>query len=35
MKLRWTSAAPEDLGTIANYLFEKTPARAARLIRKI
>jgi len=35
MKLRWTSAAAEDLETIANYLFEKTPAHAARLIREI
>jgi plasmid stabilization system protein ParE len=32
MKLRWTSAAAEDLETIANYLFEKTPIRATSLL---
>ncbi|HVB88270.1 MAG TPA: type II toxin-antitoxin system RelE/ParE family toxin [Candidatus Dormibacteraeota bacterium] len=34
MKLRWDSGAAEDLETIANYLFEKTPLHAARLIRE-
>jgi plasmid stabilization system protein ParE len=35
MQLRWTSAAADDLDHIANYLFEKTPENAARLIREI
>jgi toxin ParE1/3/4 len=35
MRLRWTSAAADDLENIANYLFEKTPENAARLIREI
>ncbi len=35
MQVRWTSAAAEDLESIANYLFEKTPESAARLIREI
>lgn len=35
MQLRWTSAAADDLENIANYLFEKTPEHAARLIREL
>ncbi len=35
MQLRWTSAAADDLENIANYLFDKTPQNAARLIRDI
>ncbi len=35
MRLRWTSAAADDLENIANYLFEKTPENAARLIREL
>ena len=35
MQVRWTSAAADDLENIANYLFEKTPENAARLIREI
>jgi plasmid stabilization system protein ParE len=35
MRVRWTSAAADDLENIANYLFEKTPENAARLIREI
>jgi ParE toxin of type II toxin-antitoxin system, parDE len=35
MQLRWTSAAADDLENIANYLFERTPENAARLIREI
>jgi toxin ParE1/3/4 len=35
MQLRWTSAAVDDLENIANYLFEKTPENAARLIRDL
>jgi len=35
MRVRWTLAAADDLVDIANYLFEKTPENAARLIREI
>jgi addiction module RelE/StbE family toxin len=35
MPVRWTSAAADDLENIANYLFEKTPENAPRLIREI
>lgn len=35
MQVRWTLAAADDLENIANYLFEKTPENAARLIREI
>ncbi len=35
MQVRWTSAAEDDLENIVNYLFEKTPENAARLIREI
>jgi len=35
MRLRWTSAAADDLENIANYLFDKTPENAARLIREL
>ena len=35
MQVRWTTAAASDLGNIADYLFEKTPQNAARLIREI
>ncbi len=32
MQVRWTTAAANDLENIADYLFEKTPENAARLI---
>jgi hypothetical protein len=35
MRVRWTPVAADDLQSIANYLFEKTPASAARLMREI
>jgi len=35
MQVRWTKAAADDLESIANYLFEKTPEHAARLIREL
>jgi addiction module RelE/StbE family toxin len=35
MQVRWTTAAASDLENIADYLFEKTPGNAARLIREI
>ena len=35
MQLRWTSTAADDLEIIANYLFDKTPENAPRLIREI
>jgi addiction module RelE/StbE family toxin len=35
MQVRWTPAAADDLENIANYLFEKTPENASRLIREI
>ena len=35
MQVRWTTAAADDLENIADYLFEKTPENAARLIRAI
>ena len=35
MQLRWTSTAADDLEIIANYLFDKAPENAARLIREI
>ena len=35
MRVRWTLTAADDLQDIANYLFEKTPQNAARLIREI
>jgi toxin ParE1/3/4 len=34
MQVRWTLAASSDLESIANYLFEKTPHHAPRLIRE-
>jgi len=35
MQVRWTMAAATDLENIANFLFERTPANAPRLIRQI
>ena len=35
MQVRWTTVAASDLESIAEYLFEKTPEHAARLIREI
>lgn len=35
MQVRWTTAAASDLESIADYLFERTPENAARLIREI
>ena len=35
MQVRWTTAAANDLENIADYLFEKTPENAPRLIREI
>jgi toxin ParE1/3/4 len=35
MQVRWTTAAATDLEHIADYLFDKTPQNAPRLIREI
>ena len=35
MQVRWSTAAASDLENIADYVFEKTPENAARLIRGI
>jgi toxin ParE1/3/4 len=35
MELRWTEKAAADLEQIADYLFQKTPERAAELVRAI
>ncbi len=35
MHVRWTLAASSDLESIANYLFEKTPEHAPRLVREL
>ncbi len=35
MQVRWTSAAAGDLENIADYLLERTPENAARLIREV
>jgi toxin ParE1/3/4 len=35
MQVRWTIAAASDLENIADYLFEKTPQNAPRIIREI
>jgi len=35
IQLRWSKAAAQDLENITDYLLEKTPAHAARLIRKL
>jgi len=35
MRIRWTPAAADDLENIANYLLEKAPVNAAKLIREI
>jgi toxin ParE1/3/4 len=35
MQVRSTSAAADDLENIANYLFERTPENATRLISEI
>jgi len=35
MQIRWTTEAADDLETIADYLFERTPENAARLIREV
>jgi addiction module RelE/StbE family toxin len=35
MRLRWTQGAARDLERIADYLFDKTPLHAPRLIRSI
>lgn len=35
IELRWTDAATADLEQIADYLFEKTPQHAARIVRAI
>jgi toxin ParE1/3/4 len=35
MELRWTEEAADDLEQIADYLFERTPGRAADLVRQI
>jgi toxin ParE1/3/4 len=35
MRLRWTAAAAGDLEHIADYLFEKSPEHAERLLRTI
>jgi plasmid stabilization system protein ParE len=33
MRLRWTTAAADDLKAIAEYLFEKSPESAPQSIR--
>jgi toxin ParE1/3/4 len=33
MRLRWSAAAADDLENITEYLFEKTPQHAPRLVR--
>jgi len=35
MQLRWTEDDANDLEQIADYLFEHSPERAAKLVRKI
>ncbi len=35
MRLRWTAGAVRDLENIADYLFDKTPQHAPRLVRSI
>ena len=35
MRLRWSEDAATDLERIADYLFDSTPERAARLVREI
>ena len=35
MELRWTEEAATDLEHITDYLFQKTPERAAELVRGI
>lgn len=35
MQLRWTTDAAADLEQITNYLFEKTPEHAERIVRTI
>lgn len=35
MRVRWTTAAADDLEHIADYLFAKIPENAPQLIRKI
>lgn len=35
LELRWAEEAATDLESIANYLFQNTPARAAELVREI
>jgi toxin ParE1/3/4 len=35
MQLRWTAEAAADLENIANYLFERTPENAERIVRSI
>lgn len=35
MDLRWTQEAAADLERIADYLFERTPERAERLVRAL
>jgi len=35
MELRWTQEAAADLERIADYLFERTPDRAERLVRAL
>jgi toxin ParE1/3/4 len=35
MRLRWTAEAAADLEKITNYLFERTPENAERIVRSI
>jgi len=35
MRLRWSAAAAADLENITEYLFEKTPQHAPRLVRSL
>jgi len=35
MRLRWSAAAADDLEIITEYLFEKSPQHAPRLVRSL
>lgn len=35
MRVLWTAAAADDLEDIADYLFDKTPVHAGRLVRSL
>jgi len=35
MRLRWSEDSADDLERITDYLFERTPERAAQIVREI